>query len=70
MIITIPNADASLIAMLNAINQKLTKSYKIITNPSNELLEAIKQSDEIIKNPSKFKFYTNIDKLFDELEND
>lgn len=32
MIITIPNADASLIAMLNAINQKLTKSYKIITN--------------------------------------
>ncbi|MBE7357538.1 hypothetical protein CSPB12327_03245 [Campylobacter sp. RM12327] len=47
MIITIPNADASLIAMLNAI----------------------KQSDEIIKNPSKFKFYTNIDKLFDELEN-
>lgn len=70
MIITIPNADQSLLAMLTAINQKLKSPYKIVKVPSKRLLSAINESEEILKNPSTFSSHTDIDELFAELEND
>lgn len=36
---------------------------------SDEMLEAIAEADEILENPDKYKSYSNINELLEELEN-
>ena len=43
----------------------------IIKKPkfSNEMIEAIKEADEMLKNPDKYKSFDNVDDLMEDLDN-
>jgi hypothetical protein len=52
MVLTIPNADKSLVQMIEAINQKLSKPYKLVQEediPNAKTADAIKEAKAIIK---------------------
>ena len=61
--------------MSSAINVFLTQSvreqaipFEIHENrPNKKLLKALKEVEKMKKNPEKYKGYTNIDELFDDL---
>lgn len=72
MTITITNADKSLLSMLKAINEKLTTPYEIVKEkekkPSKRLLKAIKEVEEMQKNPHLYKSYSSIEEFKQALE--
>lgn len=65
MIITIPNADSSLIKIIESLNEKLAKPYEIIDEiPNDETLRAIKECGK-----GKSKTYKNFEKYMQEASN-
>ena len=48
----------------------LKKDLEIEKIPNDETLEAMKECEEILANPQKYKGYRNVDELFEELLRD
>ena len=67
MILVIENADKNLcIAIKNVV--KLTDAKMTIQKePSDELIEAIKEAEEMEKHPEKYKSYNNVEEMFEDL---
>ena len=67
MVITITNADNSLIKIIETLNEKLAKPYEIISNdeiPTDETLEAMKECGK-----GDSKTYTNFTSYMQEADN-
>lgn len=64
--------------MTTAINMFLTKCVKTASipfeisqpTPSRSLKKALKEADEMIKHPEKYKKYNNVEELFEDILND
>lgn len=64
--------------MTTAINMFLTKCVKTASipfeisepKPSRRLKRALKEADEMIKHPEKYKSYNNVEELFEDLDKD
>lgn len=62
--------------MTTAINMFLTKCVKTASipfeisepKPSKRLKRALKEADEMIKHPEKYKSYNNVEELFEDLD--
>ena len=67
MVITIPNADNSLIKIIETLNEKLAKPYKIINNDEISNDETLKAMQECGKGNSKT--YNNFASYMQEADN-
>ena len=64
--------------MTTAINMFLTKCVKTSSipfkieepKPSRQLKKALKEAEKIAKHPEKYKSYSSVEELFEDLEND
>ena len=67
MVITIPNADNSLIKIIETLNEKLAKPYKIINNdeiPNDDTLKAMQECGK-----GNSKTYNNFASYMQEADN-
>ena len=69
MTITLRNVDFETLQVIESL-KGLKKDLEIEKIPNNETLEAIKECEEILANPQKYKGYRNVDELFEELLRD
>ncbi|PAF46225.1 hypothetical protein BKH46_08265 [Helicobacter sp. 12S02634-8] len=67
MVITIPNADASLIKIIESLNEKRSTPYEVLNEeePNARLTEAIKEAKELKADlmSGKIKGFKNIEAL-------
>lgn len=72
MVITITNADKSLIKIIETLNEKLSQPYEIISNseiPNDETLQAIKMCGKGYSKTYK-KFSDFVEELKQEIKNE
>ena len=69
MTITLRNVDFETLQVIESL-KGLKKDLEIEKIPNDETLEAIKECEEILANPQKYKGYRNVDELFEELLRD
>lgn len=69
MTITLRNVDFETLQVIESL-KGLKKDLEIEKIPNDETLEAMKECEEILTNPQKYKGYRNVDELFEELLRD
>ncbi len=69
MTITLRNVDFETLQVIESL-KGLKKDLEIEKIPNDETLEAMKECEEILANPHKYKGYRNVDELFEELLRD
>ncbi|STQ88785.1 hypothetical protein [Helicobacter pullorum] len=69
MTITLRNVDFETLQVIESL-KGLKKDLEIEKIPNDETLEAMKECEEILANPQKYKGYRNVDELFEELLRD
>ena len=66
MTITLRNVDFETLQVIESL-KGLKKDLEIEKIPNDETLEAMKECEEILANPQKYKGYRNVDEFFEEL---
>ncbi|OCR13937.1 hypothetical protein [Helicobacter pullorum] len=69
MTITLRNVDFETLQVIESL-KGLKKDLEIEKIPNDETLEAMKECEEILANPQKYKGYRNVDELFEEILRD
>ena len=69
MTITLRNVDFATLQVIESL-KGLKKDLEIEKIPNAETLEAMRECEEILANPSKYKGYRDVDELFEALLND
>ena len=69
MTITLRNVNFETLQVIESL-KGLKKDLEIEKIPNDETLEAMKECEEILANPQKYKGYRNVDELFEELLRD
>ncbi|WP_060661349.1 hypothetical protein [Helicobacter pullorum] len=69
MTITLRNVDFETLQVIESL-KGLKKDLEIEKIPNDETLEAMRECEEILANPQKYKGYRNVDELFEELLRD
>ena len=69
MTITLRNVDFETLQVIESL-KGLKKDLEIEKIPNDETLEAMKECEDILANPQKYKGYRNVDELFEELLRD
>ena len=69
MTITLRNVDFETLQVIESL-KGLKKDLEIEKIPNDETLEAMKECEEILANPQKYKGYRNVDELFEDLLRD
>ena len=69
MTITLRNVDFETLQVIESL-KGLKKDLEIEKITNDETLEAMKECEEILANPQKYKGYRNVDELFEELLRD
>ena len=69
MTITLRNVDFETLQVIESL-KGLKKDLEIEKIPNDETLEAMKECEEILANPQKYKGYRNVDELFEKLLRD
>ena len=69
MTITLKNVDFETLQVLESL-RGLKKDLEIEKIPNEETLEAMKECEEILANPHKYKGYHNVDEMFEDILND
>ncbi|KPH52996.1 hypothetical protein HPU229254_01835 [Helicobacter pullorum] len=66
---TLRNVDFETLQVIESL-KGLKKDLEIEKIPNDETLEAMRECEEILANPQKYKGYRNVDELFEELLRD
>ncbi len=69
MTITLRNVDFETLQVLESL-KGLKKDLEIEKIPNDETLEAMRECEEILANPEKYKGYRNVDEMFEDILND
>ena len=69
MTIVLKNVDFETLQVLESL-KGLKKDLEIEKIPNAETLEAMRECEEILANPSKYNGYRDVDELFEALLND
>ena len=69
MTITLKNVDFETLQVLESL-KGLKKDLEIEKIPNEETLEAMRECEEILANPHKYKSYRNVDEMFEDILND
>ena len=69
MTIVLKNVDFETLQVLESL-KGLKKDLEIEKIPNEETLESMRECEEILANPSKYKWYRDVDELFEALLND
>lgn len=63
------NVDFETLQVIESL-KGLKKDLEIEKIPNDETIEAMRECEEILANPQKYKGYRNVDELFEELLRD
>ena len=69
MTVTLKNVDFETLQVLESL-KGLKKDLEIEKIPNDETLEAMRECEEILANPEKYKGYRNVDEMFEDILND
>ncbi len=69
MTIMLKNVDFETLQVLESL-KGLKKDLEIEKIPNDETLEAMRECEEILANPEKYKGYRNVDEMFEDILND
>ncbi|HIV48526.1 hypothetical protein [uncultured Helicobacter sp.] len=69
MTITLRNVDFETLQVLESL-KGLKKDLEIEKIPNDETLEAMRECEEILANPEKYRGYRNVDEMFEDILND
>ena len=67
MILVIENVDKNLCIAIKNIVKLTDAKMKIQKEPSDELLEAMKEVEEMEKHPERYKSYKSVEEMFEDL---
>ncbi|WP_394908308.1 hypothetical protein [uncultured Helicobacter sp.] len=69
MTIMLKNVDFETLQVLESL-KGLKKDLEIEKIPNDETLEAMRECEEILANPEKYRGYRNVDEMFEDILND